>query len=55
MNSANEKSNSLATVSTELAQSYLGDIKDFVDKGDMTCIEITSFSVIFLVNYAAQG
>ncbi|KAF2177734.1 hypothetical protein K469DRAFT_696495 [Zopfia rhizophila CBS 207.26] len=44
MDSAVEESNSLATVSHELAQSYLQNIEDFVNKGDTTYIEITSFN-----------
>lgn len=55
MNSANEKVNRLATISNELAQSYSKNIEDFVDKGDITCVEIRSFSVFFLVHCAAES
>lgn len=50
MESATEKPNPLATISNELAQSYFKRVEDFVDKGDATCIEITSFSVSFPIN-----
>ena len=44
MASATEKSE---TISNNFTQPYSQKIEDFVDKGDTTCIEITSFTVDF--------